>query len=173
MNSEKLIHALERFATVLPAVVNGIDGDDARWKPPDGGWSILEIVMHLADEEASDFRPRLERTLAEPQQEWDPIDPEGWAISRRYNEGRLDEAVQRFVQARQESMARLRGLGKQLEWSRAHEHPRLGTLRAGDLLTSWTAHDILHLRQISKRLYQLIERDAEGFSIAYAGSWTA
>ena len=57
MNDLKLIESLERFAQMLPAVVHGVAPDNARWKPPDGAWSILEIVCHLADEEELDFRP--------------------------------------------------------------------------------------------------------------------
>ncbi|MCH8165404.1 MAG: DinB family protein [Planctomycetes bacterium] len=62
MNLKRLIDSLERFAEILPAVVRGVTTEDARWKPADGAWSILEIVTHLADEEVEDFRTRVERT---------------------------------------------------------------------------------------------------------------
>jgi uncharacterized damage-inducible protein DinB len=170
MDSDKIIQSLTRFATVLPALVDGISDADARWKPSDGGWSILEIIMHLADEETSDFRPRLERTMADPQEEWDPIDPEGWSKERKYNEANLKEAIARFITERRQSVTRLRNLPK-TDWTQERTHPKLGTLRAGDLLASWAAHDALHLRQIARRLYQITQRDAGEFSTAYAGSW--
>ena len=44
---------------------------------------------------------------------------------------------------------------------------------AGDLLAAWSAHDALHLRQISKRLYQIAQRDAGSYSVQYAGEWRA
>ena len=58
MNHQKLIASLERFGRMLSEVVRDVTPDDSRWKPPDGAWSILEIVRHLGDEEAFDFRER-------------------------------------------------------------------------------------------------------------------
>ncbi len=171
MNSQSLIDSLQRFADLLPGVVNGISVDDARWRPEDGAWSILEIVAHMADEEVEDFPARLKSTLADPSQEWSPIDPQGWSVERRYNDGDLDEQVQRFVSLRRESINWLRGLSDP-KWSNTFVHPK-GEISAGDLLASWAAHDALHLRQIAKRLFQMTQRDADEYSTAYAGSWTA
>jgi hypothetical protein len=65
MHLPNLIASLERFGRMLPAIVRDVSADDSQWKPPDGAWSILEIVCHLADEEEFDFRARLELTLTE------------------------------------------------------------------------------------------------------------
>ena len=170
MNAGAIIERLDRFAAVLPAVVSGLSVDEARWRPTSGARSILEIVHHLADEEAMDFRPRLERTLGDPSRAWDPIDPEGWARDRRYNEGDAEEATARFVGERQRSIVWLWSMASP-DWSRTHEHPRLGPIRAGDLLAAWSAHDFLHLRQISKRLFELTAHDAGEYATDYAGQW--
>lgn len=172
MNSQKLIDALARFGRYLPEVVRGVDVADCRWKPPDGAWSILEIVSHLADEEEFDFRARGRSTLTDPSAAWPEINPEGWARDRGYNDGDLKTAVARFVSLRAESVAWLRSL-KSPDWSRTYHHPVHGPFRAGDLLGSWAAHDALHLRQIAKRLYQIAERNAGDFSVRYAGEWKA
>ncbi len=170
MRAERLIDRLDRFGAILPAVVADVPDEDARWKPPDGAWSILEIVMHLADEETEDFRRRVELTLRDPAAPWPPIDPDGWAVARRYNEGRLAAAVDRFTAARRESVAWLRTLSRP-DWSRAWVHPKAGPIRAGDVFAAWAAHDALHLRQIAKRLYELAGRDGGEFSTSYAGAW--
>jgi hypothetical protein len=170
MNASALIDALERFANVLPVVVQGIDDDDVRWRPDDASWSILEIVTHLADEEIEDFRRRLELTLRDATADWPPIDPQGWAKDRQYNEGHLEKSVQRFVNERRDSIAWLRGLDTP-DWSATYTHPQLGSMTAGDLLASWAAHDVLHLRQLARRLHQLATRNAGDCSPAYAGEW--
>ena len=157
MDATALVDRLARFADILPALIAGLPDQDARWKPEDGNWSILEIVTHIADEEAEDFRPRLESTLRDPDAAWDPIDPEGAAVERRYNEGDLGAVVERFVAARRESVSWLRRHVNPA-WSNTFRH-KLGDIRAGDILVSWVAHDALHLRQIAKRLFQLTERD--------------
>ena len=170
MDPEKIIDSLERFGRLLPGVVDGVSEADARWKPTPQDWSVLEVVAHLADEEELDFRPRIEWVLNQNEGPWPPIDPEGWAVAKRYNEGSLAEALDRFVNQRVESIAWLRSLDA-VDWDLAYQHPEYGPIRAGDLLGSWSCHDQLHLRQITKRLYQLAARDAEPYTVLYAGQW--
>ncbi len=171
MSPDQLIDRLERFPAALSAIVSELPETDVRWRPPGGGWSILEIVTHVADEETEDFRRRLELTLRDPEESWPPVDPEGAAVERRYNDGDLAETVSRFTGDRRQSVQWLRSLADPA-WANTH-HFKLGDITAGDLLASWTAHDALHLRQIAKRLFQLTERDAGACSTGYAGSWTA
>jgi hypothetical protein len=172
MNAELLVDSLARFGRLLPAVVNGIADADLRWRPPNGNWSILEIVCHLRDEETEDFGKRLRLTLEDPSLPWPGIDPEGWAREREYNDQDFGTAVDAFAAARQQSVAWLRGL-KNPAWTNTYEHPIAGELSAGDLLAAWAAHDQLHLRQIAKRRYELNGRDAAPFRSHYAGSWSA
>ena len=171
MDADRLIAMLERNGRVLATAVDGITPEDAKWRPDDGAWSILEIIRHLFDEEQEDFRTRVEHTLRDPEAEWPSIDPAGWATERRYNDGDLDDAVKAFLERRGASVRWLRSLDGP-NWGRTHTHPKLPPLRAGDVLVSWVAHDALHLRQIAKRLYQLIDRDGGDYSVAYAGRWS-
>lgn len=170
MELDLLIARMERFGGAFPAMIDGIPIADARWKPPSGAWSILEIVCHLADEEAEDFRPRLQAVLRDPTEQWASINPEQAARDRRYNEQDLRSNVQRFVTERRRSIDWLRSL-RTPDWSAVHSHPSFGEISAGMLMTSWAAHDSLHLRQIAKRLFELSERDGAPFSSRYAGEW--
>lgn len=172
MNAPALIARLDSFADELPVLVSRLSETDARFKPASGAWSVLEIVCHLVDEEVEDFRTRLRLVLENPERAWPAIDPEGVATSRRYNEQSLPERVQKFVKERRESVAWLRSL-REPSWENAYVHPTWGPISAGMLLTAWTAHDMLHLRQIAKRRYELACRDGEPFSASYAGQWGA
>lgn len=176
MNPEVLVDRLERFGRVLPAAAGVADPEAARWKPPGGAWSILEIVGHLVDEEVQDFRTRVRLTLNEPGTPWPPIDPEGWAVQQRYNEQDLEAQVARFVRERERSVRWLREMiAGGADWTRECVHPRMGPIAAGTLLVSWAAHDALHMRQIAKRLYELAELEGtgDGFRARYAGEWGA
>ena len=42
-------------------------------------------------------------------------------------------------------------------------------LRAGDLLASWLAHDLIHIRQITRLHYRWLERLAAPYQLGYAG----
>jgi len=53
VNAPALIESLTSFVNALPAAVAGVSEADAHVKPPSGAWSVVEIICHLADEEAS------------------------------------------------------------------------------------------------------------------------
>lgn len=173
----KLDSVIARMVCVphaIGALVSGMSAADARFKPPSGAWSIVEIVNHLVDEEREDFRVRLRSTLETPAKPWPPNDPEAWARDRKYRDRDLGESLASFERERAESIAWLRSL-REVDWTRAYIHPKAGPISAGDLLVSWAAHDALHVRQIAKRMFELAGRDgaAEGFSTRYAGEWGA
>lgn len=170
MNHLTLIERMAAYPGAVATLIHGVSDEDTRWKPASGAWSILEIVRHLGDEEVEDFRTRVQSTLEDPERPWSPIDPENWAAERRYNEADIDEALERFARERDASVEWLRSLEAPV-WSRAWVHPTLGSLHAGDIMVSWAAHDALHLRQIARRLYELVRRDGAGFDAEYAGPW--
>lgn len=168
---DRLTADLARTPEVLRALVGGLDDALARERPADGGWSILEILGHLVDEEREDFVPRLFSTLEDPGRPWPPIDPEGRVQERDWNaHGSVEECLWILTTERASALARLR-VAPRPDWSRSYEHPELGPLRAGDLLLSWLAHDRLHLRQLLGRLHARSLADGDGASSAYAGTW--
>jgi hypothetical protein len=170
MDHAALIRRLAAFAQTLPAAVAGVTEAEARWKPPSGNWSILEVCAHLLDEEREDFRARLAATLRDPSESWPTLALEGIAERRAYNQRDLRLTVAEFVEERRESVRWLTSLGE-ADWGKAHVHPRFGPIAAGDLLAAWSAHDALHLRQIAKRLFELAGHDAGRFTTRYAGDW--
>ena len=172
MNFIRQIESLERFSKILPATVGGLSHEIATWKPQPEHWSILEILCHLADEEVEDFRQRVQLTLESPGTPWPPIDPPQAAIDRRYNEQDLEETLQRFLDERKASLNWLKSLD-QVDWDLYYDHPEWGPMVSGRIMAAWVAHDWLHLRQISKRFFEMAERDGKPYDIRYAGEWTA
>lgn len=165
-----IIRRLNENAHVIRAQVASVEDEQARWKPEPSKWSILEVVTHLADEEVEDFRRRVELTLHSPEEGWPPIDPEGWAVERGYNEGDLQAALNRFLARRAGSVDWLESL-VDADWDLAHRHPRFGPIRAGDLLTSWVAHDHIHIRQLNRLQREFLVTSVSGYSPKYAGAW--
>ncbi len=167
MEWQRVADRLETSGRILLDLFTGVDDGEARWKPAPERWSMLEVLVHLGDEEKDDFRPRISSTLEDPAREWPPIDPEGWVRERRYNERDLSESLAGFRRERAASLEWLRGLAEPA-WERAHEHPSLGVLRAGDLLAAWVAHDGLHIRQISGLRVEYLSVQAAPYSTRYA-----
>ncbi len=170
-NPAAIIDRLERFIETFPAIVSAFHPDDIAWKPDSESWSVLEIVCHMADEEAEDFPVRVFLTLNDPSLDWPPIDPEGWAISRDYLAQDHQTELSRWITLRKQNIKALRAL-KNPDWSSTKTHYQFGPMVAIDLLAAWSAHDALHLRQLAKRLHQLASRDAGHDSTTrYAGDW--
>lgn len=187
MRLHLLIDRLAHFPSALEHVVSMVGDDEARFKPkvsadgkpaetagPGGHWSILEICCHLRDEEAEDFRPRIESTLRDPAAPWPLLDLDNIATRRAYNRENLDNVIEAFKSSRAVNVAWLRSLPPMtsMDWDHAFTHPKWGPIKAGELMTAWAAHDALHLRQIAKRLYELAQVDG-GYRAVYAGEWGA
>lgn len=167
---QSAIDSLKRFPLMLKSLVHGLSEENLLFRPEDGSWSILEILGHLVDEEKLDF-PRRMKLILEGQ-DWPSIDPVGWAQKHAYQDQRADRQMTEFVKLRSHSIEWL----ESLEINEAllvtdYDNPNLGPLSFGDLLFAWSAHDLLHVRQISRRLFEWNEKQAGEFQVAYAGSW--
>lgn len=163
--------ALAANAAAIKALARATPAEVVRWRPAPDAWSALEVVNHLADEEREDFRTRLDVALHRPGEDPPPIDPNGWVVAdSRYNERGFEESLARFLDERRSSLAWLRGLDAP-DWSRAWTHPEGFTLRAGDLLASWVAHDLLHLRQLVEIHDARRVEEAAPYDVGYAGPW--
>jgi hypothetical protein len=171
MNVDEIVARFAANAESIRRLVEGVSDEQARWKPAPGKWSILEVVNHLLDEERDDFRTRLDLTLHHPETAWPGIDPEGWARDRRYNERNLGESLERFLTERRRSLEWLRGL-ETPSWNLSRTHPVAGELRAGDLLSAWLAHDLIHIKQLARLHYDHQAARLAPYKADYAGRWS-
>ncbi len=169
MELDNITTQLTRQAKAIRALVEGVSDEQARWRPGPDEWSILEVIHHLYDEEIEDFRAHLDHILYHADQPWPRIDPGGWVTQRRYNEQDPAALLARFLAARQESLAWLRSLHSP-DWQAAFAMP-WGALTAGDMMASWLAHDLLHLRQLVELHYAWTRRAVTPHSVEYAGDW--
>ena len=169
MNPESILTSMTQTSQAIRSLASGISDEQARWKPAPDSWSILEVLCHLLDEERYDFRVRLDFILHKPGQPWPPIDPQGWVSARHYNEQDPAEILGKWLQERQASLEWLRSLNTP-DWQSAEQAP-WGALHAGDMLASWAAHDLLHLRRLVELRYANHNLQAQPYSPAYAGDW--
>ena len=162
--------AADRLAAsvrVIRDLVTGVSDVQASWKPGPERWSILEVVNHLSDEEREDFRFRFRHLLERPAEPAPPIDPPRWAVERRYNERDIEPSLDSFLAERRASLA----------WLGTLDDPKLASASpvtgrtAGELLAAWVAHDLLHIRQISRLHYDYWAREVSPLRLEYAGEW--
>ncbi len=171
MNAIESLAHLNRFPRILSALVEGLSDSIWRWKPASGNWSIVEIVCHLRDEEREDFRRRIELTIEDPNQAWPKIDPVVAATNRNYHGQSPANVLQEFFFERKKSLRWLKKMDA-IPLERTYQHPTVGPVTVGELLASWAAHDLLHVRQITKRIFEAHQEAVRPYSIAYAGTWT-
>jgi len=164
-----MVKLMTHNANRIRAAVGGVSPEAARWAPTPDSWSILEVLNHLYDEEREDFRVRLDYILHHPGEPWPPINPQGWVTERGYNQRDLAESLRGFLDERQISLAWLEGL-RQADWDTPCQTP-FGTMQAGDMLASWAAHDLLHLRQLVELHRALLVQSAQPYAMDSAGPW--
>ena len=167
MNSINIFNTLNKNIEVFQALIQGIDNQQACWKSADNKWSVLEVVNHLYDEERDDFRLRLDLILHHPEKNWPTVDPETWAVERKYNQRNLMESLAEFISERKNSLAWLKNLSRP-DWDKIYVHPKIGKLHAGDMLAAWLAHDYMHIRQIINLHLDYHNQEVQPFSIKYA-----
>lgn len=154
-------HAIESLCRAIPPA-------DAARPPAPGKWTLLEILCHLADEEREDFRARLRSVIEDPARPWPRIDPQGWVAARNYAARDWSASIDDFAAERAASLAWLATIDT-AALDNVYRHPKRD-LSGHDLLASWLAHDLLHLRQIARALY-LLQPGISAGEWGYAGEW--
>ena len=169
MEFNTLYQELQHSTEMIRALLSGVTPEEARLQPDERSWSILEVICHLYDEEREDFREHIDWILHRQQEEWHQIDPQGWVTERNYNEQDFVDMQENFFAERARSLEWLRELSE-IDWETSHTS-QYGTMKAGDMLASWVAHDNLHVRQLVELRRLRIENIAKPYAIEYAGDW--
>lgn len=169
MKVVEIINQLDSNSKVFENLLSINCSEEIKWKHSEEKWCLLEIVNHLYDEEREDFRARLGKILNRDP-EWDPIDPEGWVTSRKYMEKDYYQTLKNFLDERKKSIEWLKNL-KVDDWNVKALHPKFGEFAAYPMLCNWLAHDYLHIRQITRLKYQMLEDSLKPGEVQYAGKW--
>ena len=159
---------LARLPPTLRALLEGLEAALWRERPVEGEWSPLEIVCHLRDEETEDFGARVRVVMAGGER-FVPIDPEGWAVERRYRDADPVTALAALCDRRATNLEFLASAPP--DGLRATvTQPGTGTLSGLDLLAAWVTHDRLHLAQLAATLARLGARRWAPLRAEYAGT---
>jgi hypothetical protein len=146
------IEILARTPATLDAMLRGLP--EAWIVANEGGetWSAFDIVGHLIHGEQTDWMPRakiiLEHGDARPFDKFDRL-----AQFKESAPRTLDSLLDEFAARRRRNLDELRALAlTPADLDRPGRHPELGPVTLGQLLATWTAHDLDHVMQISRVL---------------------
>ncbi|NNE30458.1 MAG: DinB family protein [Saprospiraceae bacterium] len=160
---------LKNNRKVFKALLSKTTPEERIWKPEPDKWSLLEVVCHLFDEEREDFRKRMLHCLEQPENSFDPIDPQSWITEHDYLGQDFDLKLEAFLTERKTSVKWLKSL-ENPSMDKEHVHPHFGPMNARLFLENWVAHDYLHFRQITRLKRGYLAANAQE-KLDYAGPW--
>lgn len=168
------VDQLKRNESVIENLAANLTREQAAWRPAVRAapprWTVVETVRHLIDIEVEDFRHDFELILFHPEERWPDFNIEEWRIERKYNDRDLQESIKQFVSERKKSIVWLQDLNSP---DLDALHSGIGfsrePLRAGDILTSWVAHDLFHIRQLSLLRWDIMCEWIPSYSPEYSG----
>lgn len=128
-----------------------------KWKAP-GGWSIHEVIGHLADAEANAY-VRCRRLIAEPGSAVLAYDEERWTAALGYHEQSFSDALELFRWLRSTTYKLLKTLPEGV-WEQTVEHSETGTMTLDNWLAAVVNHVYGHIEQMDQiyRDWQAQER---------------
>ena len=126
--------------------------DDAQWqRRPDGEWTALEVLFHLADVEKKVYLPRVQSMISEPNPFIPGVDTDAW-YAQGFPEIETPRAtLDSFLASRKETIRLLSQLSDE-EWLRPARHAIFGPTTLLEIAHIMARHDQLHIRQLSGQL---------------------
>lgn len=159
---------LSRTPATLRALLSGLPAAwlDSREGPE--AWSPLEVVGHLVLAEEELWIPRARSILEFGEEaEFEAFDRS--AHLDRVRGARVEEVLDRFEEARRASLDTLSSMDlDRSSLARPGRHPAFGAVTLGQLLATWVAHDLTHVRQIVRTMAREYE-EAVGPWARYLG----
>jgi hypothetical protein len=114
---------------------------------PDG-WTIHEIVVHIADSEANSYA-RCRRFIAEPGSTVMAYDEMAWARKLNYHAQSPEAAIELFKHLRECSYQLIKTL-PEAAWANTIVHPENGVMTMDDWLDIYDRHVPDHLAQMQE-----------------------
>ena len=128
----------------LRKAVAGLNAEDLTARPGPGKWSILELVIHLADSDAISI-DRMKRILTEENPQLLYADETAYADRLCSHEQSLDDALTLIEAGRRQFARVLRKLPDEA-FARRGTHNRRGVMTVGELVEDYIEHVNHHLK---------------------------
>jgi hypothetical protein len=156
------LEVLERTPPTLRALLSGLSADWASATEGPDTWSPYDVVGHLIHGERTDWVPRAE-IIRSGGGAFEP-----WNRFAQFEESRgktLEQLLDEFSALRRENLARVKSWSlTDADMERTGVHPEFGPVTMRQLLSTWVAHDLDHLMQISRVMGKQLREDV--------GPWT-
>ncbi len=141
----------ERTPRLLRTLVSELSSDVVLFRPKDGEWCIVEIVLHMADAELA-MGWRLRNIVATPGAQLAWFDENQWSKALDYSRKNLRHALDLFSNLRRSNLELLRSIPRDKWDSYYGVHSVRGRQTVSEFVRLEAAHDLSHLLQIEQVL---------------------
>lgn len=145
---EALLGALADMPQYLEREMRALTTELMRQQGPDGTFSPVEQVWHLADLEREGFGCRIDRLLSECEPQLPDFDGAAMAAARHYRSLSLSAGLDAFREARQHNLSKLRAVAAQA-WNRTGQQQGVGRVSLCDMPSHMSQHDAAHRAEIA------------------------
>lgn len=147
---QETIALLTRTPAALNALLRDLPESWTQRNEGENTWTAFDVIGHLIHGERTDWMPRVNLIMqfgdTRPFERFDR-----WAQMRESAGKSLPGLLDEFGRLRTKNLEQLRGLNLGApDFERRGLHPVLGPVTLGNLLSTWAAHDLTHLHQISR-----------------------
>lgn len=147
---EQAVAVLRRTPDALNTMLRDLPMEWASQNEGGTSWSPFDVVGHLIHGEETDWIPRARIILeAGETRVFDVFDRH--AQFEKSKSKSLNQLLDEFARLRAESLATLAGWQlTPADLQKTGRHPEFSAVTLGQLLATWTAHDLSHLAQINR-----------------------
>jgi hypothetical protein len=146
---EALMGSLVTMKSYLREAFQALRPEEMLMAGPDGAFSPVEQVWHLADLEREGFGRRIERLRTEPNPQLPDFDGTRIAQERNYRSLPLEAGLQAFEAARDANLAALRAVPDP-DWTRRGSQEGVGEVSLCDMPSFLHQHDQAHIAEIEQ-----------------------
>ena len=146
------LQELEGLPAALRAAVAGLDESQLDTPYRDGGWTVRQLVHHVADSHVNGYI-RFSLAVAEEGRTAVTYDQDAWADQAFARTGPLEPSLALLEGLHARWVATARGLGAQ-QLAGSIEHPEAGRMTVEDVLNlyAWhSRHHVAHIRALRER----------------------
>lgn len=151
---DELVAILQRTPDTMRSLLEGLPQKYVRATEGNGTWSPYDVIGHLIHGERTDWIPRARHILRGEVRPFEPFDRTAQFVESRGKS--LTELLTTFAGLRKENIETLREMQlTQSDLLRRGLHPDLGEVTLGQLLATWTVHDLDHIAQVARTIAKL------------------
>ncbi len=165
---KKSLEILERTPSVLTSYLSGLSDEWIRQNEEENTWSPYDVLGHLIIGEKTDWMVRGRIILGDAEDKrFKPFDR--FAQLREDQNRPVRDMLDEFNSLRTANLQELKAFNiSEKDLILTGIHPEFGEVMLGQLLATWTVHDLNHISQISRVMAYQYKR-AVGPWINYLG----